>query len=301
MKHHLIFGTPGLVGSRFVDLLAAERQPITPEVHEVDITNKSLMAEFFAKEKENFDVVINFAAVTDVGEAEKERGSEGGLVWQVNAEGAANVAEVAKKYDKFLIHISTDFVFSGTEDNPGPYSEDAKLEENPDKISWYGWTKLNGEKKVGEVGGRHAIVRISYPFRSHYPQKVDFARNILQLFDEGKLYPMFADQVITPTFIDEAASALEEICELEKQGTFHLASSNTTTLYEFASYLIEKARGKKNVVEKGSLKEFLKAPGRAPRWALLGGLDTKKTQKALGMKFKTWQQAVDEFVEQLNG
>jgi dTDP-4-dehydrorhamnose reductase len=300
MKHFLVFGTPGLVGSRFVDLIASERQPITPESHEVDITDKIALINFFEKEKNDFDVVINFAAITNVDEAEKERGNEKGLAWQVNAEGARNVAEAAKKFDKFLIHISTDFVFPGTEDNPGPYPEDAKLEEKPDKLSWYGWTKLMGEKKVGEVGGRHAIVRICYPFRSHYPQKTDFARNILQLFDEGKLYPMFTDQVMTLTFIDEAASVLEEICELEKPGTFHLASSNTTTPYEFANYLIEKARGKKNVVEKGSLKEFLKAPGRTPR-PILGGLDTKKTQKTLGMKFKTWQQAVDEFVEQLKG
>ncbi len=300
MKKFLVFGTPGLVGSRFVDLLAAERQPITPEVHEVDITDKASLLNFFEKKNKSFDAVVNFAAITNVDEIEKERGNERGLAWQVNVEGAANVAEAAKKFDKFLVHISTDFVFSGSKDNPGPYTEDAKLPEDPDKISWYGWTKLMGEKKVTEIGGRVAIVRISYPYRAHHTQKMDFARNILSLYDEGKLYPMFTDQIMTPTFIDEAASVIEEICELEKSGTFHLASSNATTAYEFASYLLEKARKVKNVVKKGFLEEFLKTPGRTPKPAR-GGLDTQKTQKILGMKFKTWQQAVDEFVEQISG
>ncbi len=300
MKKFLVFGTPGLVGSRFVDLLAAERQPITPEVHEIDITDKASLLVFFEKEHKKFETVVNFAAITDVDEIEKERGSEKGLAWQVNVEGAANVANAAKKFDKFLVHISTDFVFPGTKDNPGPYSEDAKLPESSDGISWYGWTKLMGEKKVHEIGGRHAIARISYPFRSHYTQKTDFARNVLFLYEENKLYPMFDDQIMTPTFIDEAASAIEEICELEKPGIFHLASSNTTTPYEFASYLLEKAKNVKGVVKKGSLEEFLKTPGRTLR-PRLGGLNTKKTQKELEMKFKTWQQAVDEFVEQVSG
>ena len=300
MKHFLVFGTPGLVGSRFVDLIASERQTITPELHQVDITDKASLVAFFQKNEKSFDAVINFAAFTDVSGAEKEKGDEKGLVWRVNVDGAGNVAEMAKKYNKFLVHISTDFVFSGSDENPGPYTEDAKLPETSDKISWYGWTKLMGEKKVQEIGGRHAIARISYPFRSHYTQKNDVARKILALYDEEKLYPMFTDQVMTPTFIDEAVSAIEEICELEKEGVYHLVSSNTTTPYEFTSYLLEKARGVKDVVKKGSLKEYFKKSGKAPI-SRLGGLDGNKTQKELGMKFKTWQQAVDEFVEQLNG
>ena len=300
MKHFLVFGTPGLVGSRFVDLIASERQSIIPEVHELDITDKSALASFFQKKEKSFDVVINFAAYTDVNGAEKERGNEKGQVWQVNTSGAKNVAEMTKRHNKFLLHISTDFVFPGSEENPGPYLEDAKLPETLDGISWYGWTKLMGEKKIKEIGGRYAIARISYPFRVHHTQKTDFARKILTLYDEGKLYPMFTDQIMTPTFIDEAASVMEEICELEKPGIFHLASSNTTTPYEFASYLLEKARKAKGVVKKGSLEKYLKTPGKTPI-SRLGGLDTKKTQKELEMKFKTWQQAVDEFVEQLNG
>ncbi|MGB6839040.1 MAG: NAD(P)-dependent oxidoreductase [Microgenomates group bacterium] len=296
----LILGSSGLVGSRFVDLLAVERQSITPKSVELDITDRASLNDFIKRKKDNFDVVINFAAITNVDEIEKERGNEKGMVWQVNVEGAANVAEAAKKHDKFLVHISTDLVFSGSEEDPGPYAEDSKLPENLNRISWYGWTKLMGEKKVRELNKNSAIVRISYPFRSHYTRKIDFARNILQLFDEGKLYPMSTDQLMTPTFIDEAASAIEEICELEKPETFHLASSDTITPYEFANYLLEKARGAKNVVKKGLLKEFLKAPGRTPI-PIFGGLDTKKTQRILGMKFKTWKQAVDEFIEQLNG
>jgi dTDP-4-dehydrorhamnose reductase len=289
-----ITGSKGLVGSRFVELLPEKFFPLTPEINELDITNKLAVERFIAREKP--EIIVNFAAFTNVDRVEKEKGNKKGLAWQVNVEGAKNIAEVAKKNDRFLVHISTDFVFPGTK---GPYSEDSKLPKQSDKIGWYGWTKLMAEKRLKEVGGRVAIARISYPYRAFYQQKLDFARNILTLLDEGKLYPLFSDQVITPTFIDEACRALIEICQKQKQGIYHLVSSNTTTPYEFASYLLEKARGVKDIVEKGSIREFLKTPERTPR-PILGGLKTDKTQKELKMKFMTWQEGIDEFIKQLS-
>ena len=298
MRRYLIFGTPGLVGSRFADLVAQNRQPIAPEVHEVDICQKNEVFSFFQENRDEFEVVVNFAAITDVDGAEKERGKKKSLVYRVNAEGAVHVAQAAQKYGKFLIHISTDFIFPGSQEFPGPYSEKTQLPERPDGISWYGWTKLMGEKMIQEVTQDAAIARISYPFRAHHPAKLDFARKILMLFDEGKLYPMFSDQIITPTFIDEAAQALGKIADKKNPGIYHLASSNATTPYDFASYLLEKARGVRGVVKKGSLREFLKTPSRTPR-PIYGGLETKGTEKKLAMKFLTWQQAIDEFVHQL--
>lgn len=298
MKRFLILGSGGLVGSRFIELIASERLSIAPRSYELDITDKGSISTFFKQRADDFDVVVNFAAVTDVDAAEKERGEGRAMTWRVNTEGAANVAWAVQKYEKFLIHISTDFVFPGTKSNPGPYTEEAKLPNDPKNINWYGWTKLWGERKVGEICERSAIVRISYPFRAHYTEKLDFARKILLLFDQGKLYPMFSDQIITPTFIDEAVNVIEKIGEIERAGVYHLASANTTTPYDFANYLLEKARGVKGVVREGFLEEFLKVPGRTPR-PIYGGLDTKKTQSILGVRFKTWQKAIDEFVRQI--
>ena len=297
-EKYLIFGGSGLIGSRFIELVSEEKH-VVPKEEELDITDTKALEDFFNKHADEFDVVINFAAYTNVDGAEKERGDETGVVWKINVIGAENVAKVTQKHGKFLIYISTDFIFPGTDEDPGPYTEDAELPKSAEKIGWYGWTKNVAEKKVKEVGGNFAITRIAYPFRAApYKLKIDFARNILELFDKDKLYPMFSDQQLTPVFIDDLVITLEKIAELKKPGIYHVVTADVTSPFEFGSYLLEKAKGARGIVKKGSMKEFLKAPGRTPR-PRLGGLDTKKTQEALGMKFKTWKQAVDEFIRQL--
>ncbi|HJX59043.1 hypothetical protein A2V61_02835 [Candidatus Woesebacteria bacterium RBG_19FT_COMBO_47_8] len=295
----LAFGADGLVGSRFTDLYHKDSQFITPKIDELDITAKKPLSDYFEKNRSDFEVVINFAAITNVDAAEKERGNKQGLSWQVNVEGAKNIAENCLRLDKFLIHISTDFVFPGTKNNPGPSAEDTKLPETEEGLGWYGWTKGRGEEEIAKTGVKHAVLRITYPYRAHYPAKIDFARNILELFDEGKLYPMFSDQQMTPSFIDEIAKVLYLLVEEKRTGIFHAASADLTTPYDFAAYLLEKARGAKDVVTKGSMKEYLSAAGRTPR-PIVGGLKVAKTESELGIKFMGWQEAIGEFIKQLN-
>ena len=294
----LAFGADGLVGSRFTDLYHKDTQFITPKIEELDITDKAALGSFFEENKSDFEAVINFAAITDVDAAEKERGNEKGLTWKVNVEGPKNIAEQARKYGKYLIQISTDFVFPGTEAQPGPTAEDANPPQTPDSLGWYGWTKLQGEVEIGKIDADHSILRITYPFRAHYPPKIDFARNILELYDEGKLYPMFSDQKMTPSFCDEIAKVLYLLVEEKPEGIFHAASADVTTPFDFAGYLLEKARGVKEIVKEGSMAEFLSAPGKTPR-PRLGGLKVEKTEQELGIKFMTWKEAVDELIKQL--
>lgn len=294
----LVIGASGLVGSRFTDLYHKETPTITPKSEELDITNKKAVELFFDTNHNEFHSVINFAAYTDVDGAEKERGDEKGDAWSINVLGPENLTEAAKRFEKHFVQISTDFIFPGTEENPGPYAEDTKTEETPDNLGWYGWTKLVGERRVEAVNPGASIVRISYPYRAHFTGKLDFARNILTLYDEGKLYPMFNDRKITPTFIDEACKVFYLLLEEKKGGTFHVTSTDLTTPFEFASYLLEKARGVKDVVKKGSMQEFLKTSERTKR-PRLGGLLNEKTRKELGITLMSWKEAVDELTKQL--
>jgi dTDP-4-dehydrorhamnose reductase len=294
----LVLGGSGLVGSRFTDLYHLESLLVTPKSEELDITNKKALEVYFETHKNEFSSLANFAAWTDVDGAEKQRGDEKGDVWQINVIGAQNLAETASQFDKFLIHVSTDFIFPGTADNRGPYSEDAPLPSKPDGISWYGWTKLVGERRVKDVLPSSAIVRLSYPFRAHFPRKLDFARTILNLYDEKKLYPMFADQEFTPTFIDDACKVFYLLLEEKTPGIFHAVCQEVTTPFEFASYLLEKARGVRGVVQEGSMQEFLKKPGRTPR-PRLGGLSNEKTRRDLGIDLMTWKEGIDELARQL--
>lgn len=297
MKESLVIGASGLVGLRFCEL-AKNKLDITPVDEKIlDITDKTSVDKYFSKNK--FDSAINFAAYTNVDGAEKERGNKDGICYKLNVLGVENLVNACKTYNRFLIQISTDFVFKGTENDPGPYSEDTSPPEENSDIGWYGWTKNRAEKLLSESEIRYAIVRIAYPFyASKYDLKLDFAKNYLKLFDEGKLFPIFTDQTLSVINVDEMIEPLVKILNQEMSGIFHLVSSNSTTPFDFVEYLLKKARNVEGVVQKGSMEEYLKVEGRTLR-PRLGGLKTELTQQKLGMKFKTWKEMVNEFVENL--
>lgn len=293
----LVLGTPGLVGSRFVDIYSRNYNLLTPTINELDITDKGVLDKYFNRNK--ISTVINFAAYTDVGEAEKQRGDKAGLCWEVNVEGVRNLANAADINDTYLIHISTDMVFSGIQADPGPYSEDNKIEEDEQKLTWYGFTKAQGEQMISDkLKDKATILRLIYPVRSDYNLKLDYLRKPLKLFDEGKLYPLFTDQQISITFIDEACHAIQMLLESHRYGIFHASSSDTTTPYEIVSYLIEKARGKKSAVKVISLDEFLKKVDNPVRYPKFGGLKVELTEKRLGIKYSLWRGIVDKLIKQ---
>lgn len=299
MNKILVIGASGLVGSKFVKEASKNAEVVGVDEKTIDITNKDSIEDYFSKN--NLDVVINFAGYTNVDAAEKERGNENGFCYKLNVNGSENLGKVCLKYDKFLIQISTDFVFPGTVDNSGPYSEVVQVPSNlMPSLGWYGWTKGQAETRIQNLGSRCAIVRISYPFcADHYGLKLDFVKNYLKLCDEGKLFPIFTDQIITPLLSDELVMAIDKIIDLREKGIYHVVSSNEATSYEFVDYLLKKARGVTDVIQKGSMEEYLKIEGKTPR-PRLGGLKTEITQEKLGIKFKTWQEMIDEFVSNLD-
>ena len=209
-----------------------------------------------------------------------------------------NICYLSNNNNIFLIHISTDFVFPGDQNYPGPYSEDAGLPENPAGIGWYGWTKNRAENVITKIGSQVAIIRYGYPFRaSKYPLKLDWARKLLKLYNEQKLYPLFDDQIYSILFIDDLVDPLFKIIEEGLSGVFHIASANTTTPYGAGKYLLEKYTGKEIEIQKGSMEQFLKSSGVTPR-PQFGGLKVDQTEKRLGMTLKTWKQMVDGFLDQ---
>lgn len=143
----------------------------------------------------------------------------------------------------------------------------------------------------------YAILRISNPVRAVFEQKTDYVRKILKLYDEDKLYPMFSDQYLTLTYINEVTKVLQILLEKRQTGIFHTSSSNVFTPFKLVTYLIEKVRGAKNAVQPATIEHFLKNnPLRYPQH---GGLKVKKTEDALGLKFMTWEEIIDDLAKQL--
>ena len=286
-----------MVGSRFLELLPKNLIPLTPEVDKLDITDKSSVDSFFESEKP--EITLHFAAFTDVGGGESQRGDKNGSCWKINVEGSKNLAEACKKYASYLIHISTDYCFSGSSDDPGPYSEDHQIERNEKKLTWYGFTKAEAEREVTKILGKDfSIVRLIYPVRGKFEAKLDYIRKPLSLFDQGKLYPLFRDQQVSITFIDEACQAINKIIEGKIYGIFHASTPDTTTPYELISYVVEKTRGVKGAVKPSSLDDFLKTVDNLVRYPKFGGLGVKETEKRLGIKFSSWRKVIDTIIGQ---
>src|SRR3989338_4252742 len=175
-----VIGSSSMVGSRFCDLSNQNFRLIKADLHgeiPVDITDVKSVRHFFLQN--NFQYLILFSAFADVDEAEKQRGNKEGNCWKINVEGVRNVANACKKFKRKLIFISTDFVFDGIN---GPYDETDPIGGDLDKISWYGLSKIEGEKIVQRVLADFIILRISYPYRAEFQKKDDFAKHLILAF-----------------------------------------------------------------------------------------------------------------------
>lgn len=293
MKEIVAFGGNGMVGSRVVGLLGDDFNFSTPSEREIDITDKKALEDYLSKLSPHN--VVNFAAITDVNYCETERENKKGKVWRVNALAPGIISELSYKYDFFFVQISTDMVFPGNKEDPGPYEERHFIGEYDD-LTWYGASKAEGEK--GLDTDKNAIVRIIYPVSTPFPDKLNYAEKILKMYDEGRLYPMFVDQHLNVSYVDELAVALKIIFDKRLNGVYHVASRDLTTPYEFAEYLLKKARKVENVVEKGSFEEFVKGRDKR-RYPQFGGLEVDDTQKTLGINFSSWRGIVDELASGL--
>lgn len=291
-----VVGAASMVGSRFCETIKdfdLVKSDLTGKIS-VDITNKNSIEDFFKNHQ--FDWVILFSAFTDVDAAEKQRNDKTGLCWKINVDGTKNVAQACKNYGRKLIFISTDFVFDGTR---GAYTEDDPPGPNFDKISWYGITKAEAEKVIKNTLSDYIILRIAYPYRSKFEGKDDLVKRVWRLYKEGELYPMFTDQIITPTFIDDIAPAVSLLISKGVKGTVNLASPKPVSQYDFAKELIATFGGNPNDIKKGSIIEFLKQKGKTPR-SKNSNLNVEKI-KELGFNPTDWKEGIKTIYQESKG
>jgi dTDP-4-dehydrorhamnose reductase len=296
----LTLGSDGLVGSRFVELSKYRSNLKTPKSIELDILNRDEIAAVVRSFA--FKAIVNFAAFTDVNAAEAQRGDKNGACWKVNVDGARNLAEIVAscKGSVHLIHISTDMVFSGSKDDKGPYAEKHPVEDDLEKVTWYGYTKGQSEKVIRDIlGDKATIIRIMYPVRAKFDKKLDYLRKPLRLYDEKKLYPLICDQTISISFIDELSAVIDKVIDLNLFATLHVSSCDTTTPYDIVSYMLKRVRSAEEVVSPITFRDFIKSIGAPPyRYPQFGGLSVSESENLLGMKFSTCKQVVDRLIEQ---
>lgn len=283
-------GLSGMVGSRLVQLLPDHEFVNLDLTTRVDIVNKDQVASALAGLLPT--TVIHLAAFTDVSQAFPENGDQQGTVYQVNVVGTKNIANVCNEYGHYLIHISTDFVFDGQNPLPNGYTET----DQPHPIEWYGQTKLWAEQEVAKSGCQHVIARLSFPFRANFPQKLDLVRTILEKLKTNTLHPMFTDQIITPTFIDDICQTLKVFIEKKPQGIYHVVGSSFLSPYDLALKIAQVFDLKADTQPVG-FKEFMKQDPR-PRQQFLK-ISNAKLKQDLGITMKTIDEALLILKDQL--
>ncbi|MBI4079295.1 MAG: SDR family oxidoreductase [Candidatus Levybacteria bacterium] len=284
-------GLSGLVGSRIVELLQNKHsfEDISYDTG-VDIIDKQAVTK--AVQASSAQIIFHLAAKANVDACEEDK-SKGkmGDAWRINVEGTRNVVDAAVTTGKRIIYISTDFVFDGEETLQNGYREDAV----PNPLNWYAVTKYEGEKIVAAASVPWAVLRIAYPYRSFFPRN-DFVRAILTRLQKGEVVHAVEDHVMSPTFIDDLASAINMLIERKATGIYHVVGSQFVTPYQAALAIAETFSLPKSLIAKTTRDNYF--AGRAKRPFRLA-LNNDKIEQ-LGVRMRTFEEGLLEVRSQIN-
>ncbi|TCN77389.1 dTDP-4-dehydrorhamnose reductase [Shewanella fodinae] len=284
----LITGSNGQVGSCLVN-----RLQLKPEIEflaltrqELDITDPA-QVDTIVKHF-NPDVIINAAAYTAVDKAEQEAD----LCYAINRDGPRFLAEAAHKNGALLLHISTDYVFSG--EKQGVYDEEDPVA--PQGV--YGQSKLAGELAIVKICPRHIILRTAWVFGEHGG---NFVKTMLRLAKTRDSIGVVADQFGGPTYAGDIADTLIAIVEkvmnkgVNVFGVFHFSGLPHVSWHIFAQKIFEKAEeqhllDKIIVVNPISTSEY-PTPAKRPSNSRLSNI---KLNNVYGIKPSDWQKALTD-------
>ena len=237
------------------------------------------------------NILVNCAAYTAVDRAETDQAA----AFSVNVKGPAILAQWCARNEAVLIHLSTDYVFSGAEGQA--WSEDDPFTP----INIYGRSKAEGEDAVRAAGARHVILRTSWVYAAWGH---NFVRTILRLASEREEISVVDDQWGRPTAASDIADAIIRVANRIRGpspafGTFHFANSGATTWRRFAEAILDRATDilprRPRIMPIASTD--YPTPARRP---LNSVLDTRRYENTFGAIPRPWQSALSEVVAQLS-
>lgn len=253
-------------------------------IEELDICNSADVERYITVN--NFDVVINCAAYTDVEGAEDNTEA----AYAINSSAVAELAMACKRQNIKLIHISTDYVFGGEVLRSIPYTE----EEPTAPLSVYGASKAKGEAAVTKHGG--IVIRTSWLYA---PWGKNFVLTMLRLGSERDAISVVDDQRGTPTSALGLARALVALVDSDAIdgmcGIYHYTDGGECTWYDFACEIMMQA-GLECRVERCTTAERNMRAAR-PTYSVLG---TARIEAIKGIEIAPWQERLREVISLLN-
>lgn len=294
----LVTGSNGLLGYKLIQLLASRPEittvatarksigalPVNVRFVELDITDRNQTLQVITEAKP--DAVINTAAMTQVDQCETDRES----CWLANVTGVENVQLACEQNGCHLIHISTDFIFDGSQ---GPLDETAV----PHPVNFYGESKLAGEQAVMKSRIPWAILRTVLVFGV----TPDMSRSNIVLWvknslEAGKTIQVVNDQWRTPTLAEDLAMGCYLAAIHKATGIYHISGDEMMTPFDIAIRTAEFFKLDKTLIKPADSTTF-RQPARRP---LKTGFIITKARKELGYQPHTFHQGLDLLAAQLS-
>ncbi len=295
MANILVTGSNGQLGNEIRSLekrVLKVNNFIYTDVSELDITNSFAIDEFV--KVNDISLIINCAAFTAVDKAEEPGNKD--LVFAVNASAAKNLAIAAQKNNAWLIHVSTDYVFSG--DASEPYPEEVV---NSVATSVYGESKRLGEINIIENTSNYVIVRTSWLYSSYGS---NFVKTILRLSSEKDIINVVNDQIGSPTYAADLAEAIMVISghlltvsdsDINSAGIYHFSNEGVCSWFDFAQAIVEINNLNTKILPVTTAEYPTKT--KRPAYSVL---DKSKIKATFGLIIPQWRDSLKVCLEKIN-
>ena len=282
MKKILIIGGNGQLGNclnKLISEYALDYEFHFTDYDTLDITNQKQINEYFSEYEPHYCINVSAYTAVDLAEQEKEK------AFAINAEGVKYLAEACAEKGIDLIHISTDYVFSG--DTNIPYSEGDFT--NP--LSVYGASKLEGENLALENNPKTIIIRTSWLY-SEFGK--NFVKTMLNLFSTKNELNVVADQFGQPTNANDLAEVIMKIISTEEKeyGIFHFSNYSETTWFDFAKKIAELSKSKIKINPIST--EQYPTPAKRP---MRSTMCLDKIENSYNIEPKYWENSLEECME----
>ena len=275
----MITGANGQLGTELRYLLDEQGLSYDAfDAQEMDITDPQAVNERFNTCQPK--MVFHCAAFTAVDPAEDEKKE---LNWLVNETGTKNVAAAAQRINATLVYISTDYVFDGNK------QEEYEVDDLTNPKNEYGKAKLAGEQAVKEIMDKYYIIRTSWVFGKYGH---NFVYTMLRLAETHSELTVVDDQIGRPTWTRTLADfMLYAVQHRIPYGTYQLSNDGSCSWYDFASAILQD----KDVKVKPVTSAEYPQKAYRPRHSIM----SLGKVKATGFKIISWQEALGQFITEI--
>lgn len=279
----LITGCNGQLGNE-MQLLEKENpqhQYFNTDVAQLDITNPEAIEDFVNNNA--IDIIVNCAAFTAVDKAESSQD----LCHLLNAKAPEYLAAAVAKRGGYLVQVSTDYVFDGT--NHTPYTENEATCPN----SVYGSTKLEGEKLAMAACTNTMIIRTAWLYSTFGN---NFVKTMIRLGKEKSELGVIFDQIGTPTYAgDLAAAIMAAINHGIVPGIYHFSNEGVISWYDFTK-AIHRIAGITSCHVKPLHTAEYPTPAARPHYSVL---DKTKIKQTYGIEIPYWEESLEKCIAKL--